>query len=309
MANKGLLFIAAVAIATLLYLVYLAATFEAPEGLTTVNLEPPAQNQRRQDAPEERQQSSVLPSIEPRSPQPVTPTSAPPVIEQPSSTDAIVSAPDIAQSQDVEEPLTEPLQVAAEPVLPELNDSDGFVVERIQQLQNGMAVVRLLASEQLVRRFVVMVDAVSREELPQANLPYAGMQQEMPVQVIDEDLLFQMNADAHDRFDPIVDVIFAMDMEQTMSLYRLMSPMFQQAYAEIGYRDVNFDDTLRSAIMNVLRFDVEAGPYQLVKPSVMYLYADTRVEALSDLQKQLIRLGPDNADRVKEKLRQFMTML
>lgn len=318
MPNKGLLLVAAVAVATLLYLVYLAATFEAPEGVTTVNLEAPAQRQLRDDVRDERPDGRLLPSIEPVPAEPLTPASAPPVIDEPAIEIAVNESPLIDEA--VDEAVVEPVdaadeladqaeQIEPEPQLPSLNDSDGFVVQRIRELQNGMEVARLLATDQLVRRFVVTVDALSREDLPQANLPYQPLQQEMPVQTIDEERLFQMNADAQSRFDPIVDTIFAMDMEQTMGLYRILSPLFQQAYTEIGFRDVNFDDTLRKAIMNVLRLDVEAGPFQLVKPSVMYLYADTRIEALGRLQKQLIRLGPDNADRVKEKLRQFMTLL
>jgi hypothetical protein len=51
------------------------------------------------------------------------------------------------------------------------------------------------------------------------------------------------------------------------------------------------------------------GPFQLVKPSVMYLYADTRLEELADMNKQLIRLGPENSARLKAKLREFKAAL
>ncbi|MBT6549201.1 MAG: DUF3014 domain-containing protein, partial [Gammaproteobacteria bacterium] len=51
------------------------------------------------------------------------------------------------------------------------------------------------------------------------------------------------------------------------------------------------------------------GPFQLVKPSVMYLYADTRLEELANMNKQLIRLGPENSARLKAKLREFKQAL
>jgi hypothetical protein len=94
-----------------------------------------------------------------------------------------------------------------------------------------------------------------------------------------------------------------------MLLYRTVSPLLQQAYAEIGFRDVNFDDTLRTAINRVLSVSEVPGPYQLVKPSVMFLYADASIENLSAVNKQLIRLGPDNSAKVKTKLRQFLAQL
>jgi hypothetical protein len=85
--------------------------------------------------------------------------------------------------------------------------------------------------------------------------------------------------------------------------------LFQQAYAEIGFRDVNFDDTLRRAITNVLSTADVEGPFQLVKPSVMYLYADASIENLQEVHKQLIRIGPENTEKLKAKLRQILIQL
>jgi hypothetical protein len=43
-------------------------------------------------------------------------------------------------------------------------------------------------------------------------------------------------------------------------------------------------------------------PARLVKPEAYYLYADKELESLTAGQKALIRMGPDNAARVKAKL-------
>lgn len=43
-------------------------------------------------------------------------------------------------------------------------------------------------------------------------------------------------------------------------------------------------------------------PIKLVRPSVMYKFANPRVERLSAAQKQLIRMGPKNIKVIKEKL-------
>ena len=91
--------------------------------------------------------------------------------------------------------------------------------------------------------------------------------------------------------------------------YQMLLPLFQQAYAEIGFRNVSFDETLRAAINNVLRTTNMEGPYQLVKPSVKYLYADSSVENLAEVHKQLLRIGPDNTSALKAKLREFLTKL
>lgn len=284
--------IAATAILTLLYLVYLAATFEAPTGTTTVIV--PATVTQTVEEP--------TPGIQPNLPQ----TRLPPAAQPP----AVAAVPVIEEAPDeVEIPVAIVEQVDSEVVqLPSLNDSDAFVFEGLRALQNGAALLRVLADEQLLRSIVVFVENISRGEFPQTGLPYRRIQQEMQVQNIDDNL-FVMEQSAHARFNEVIDIFVSIDSDQAMAFYRTLSPLLQQAYAEIGFRNVNFDDTLRSAINNVLRSPYMEGPYQLVKPSVMYVYADANIENLEEVHKQLIRIGPDNAEKLKAKLREFSAQL
>ena len=279
MGARSLMAIAGVAVVTLLFLVYMAATFESPEGTTTIVVPPPV---AEPVAPPPRE----LPS--------------PPVIVQPTPEPEPVIEPV------VEAPVVEPEVEVVE--LPSLSDSDGFLFERLRAIRNGAALIGVLADGQLIRSFVVFVDNVSKGEIPDTNLPYRAMQQEMPVRNLDDNL-FVMDEAAYHRFDRVVDILMAVDTEQAMGLYRILKPLFQQAYAEIGYRDVNFDNTLRRAINVVLQYPDVEGPYQLVKPSVMYLYADDTIESLQEVQKQLIRLGPDNREKLETKLRDVLQLL
>ena len=292
MSKLGIWVVAAIAVFTLLYLVYLAATFEAPTGTTTVIVPATAVQSLAEPAP------VIMPTL----PQTrLQPQEQPPAI---AATPVIEEAPievEIA-APIIEALLTELVE------LPSLNDSDDFVLEGLRALQNGVALIRVLADDQLIRSIVVFVDNISRGEFPQTSLPYKRIGQEMSVRNIDENL-FVMGANAHDRFNQLIDTFVAVDTDQALILYRTLQPLFQNAYAEIGSRNVNFDDTLRSAINAVLRSPDVEGPYQLVKPSVMFLYADASIENMEEMQKQLIRIGPENIEKLKAKLRQFLGKL
>ena len=305
MTKSGLFVIAAVAILTLLSLVYFALTVDSPEGTTTLVIEPPVSVVENSPAPS----PSRAPSTQPNSP-------LPQIRLQPQQAPASValSEPEIATlPEEVEQ-----VELAPEPELnedetnaielPSLTDSDPFVFETLQTLQNGMALVNVLAEDQIVRKFVVFVENISRGEFPQTGLPYKGLGQEMPVSEIDDNL-FVMDQVAHSRFDQVVSTFVETDTDSAVIIYHMLSPLFQQAYAEIGFRNVSFDETLRGAINNVLRTTNMEGPYQLVKPSVMYLYADSSVENLAEVHKQLLRIGPDNTSALKAKLREFLTKL
>ena len=292
MKKSGLLIIAGVAIISLVALVMLMLGSGEPSGSTTLIIDSPAPASRTPEpAPATRAITPPAPSAiaavePPAEPEPVTETPAQPATEP--------------------EPTPGPAEPEVE--LPSLNDSDGFVLERLQALRNGAALLGLIADDQLVRKFVVFVDNISRHEFPQTDLPYRSVGVDMPVRELDQNL-FLMEADAHSRFDGFIDAMAAVDAEQAYGLYALLRPLFQQAYAELGYRGGDFDDTLRRAINNVLQATDNEGPYQMVKPSVMYLFADSELENADAVHKQLIRIGPRNSTRLMARLAEFVVLL
>ena len=201
-------------------------------------------------------------------------------------------------------------EIPSEPVveLPRLNDSDGFVVERLRGLSNGATLLDFLIDAQLVRKVVVLVENVSRGQYPQTALPYKPIEEEMQTTSVDGKL-FTMSESSYTRFDAAVSAFVALDTQQAVGLFRLLEPLLQQAYAEIGFRDAQFEQSLVKAIDAVLMAPEVEGPFELVKPSVMYLYADSRLEELANINKQLIRIGPANSARLKAKLREFKQAL
>jgi hypothetical protein len=304
MSKSGLYAIAAVAILTLLSLVYFAFTFEAPQGTTTVLIEPPAPTIEPPESAERPSQGQQSPTALPQ-------IRIQPEADSPPIAAALAEVVEIVPSPREVEVVAEESIVEDEPnvvQLPTLNNSDTFVFEGLEAMQNGASVLRLLAQDQIVRKFVVFVENISRGEFPQTGLPYRALGEEMPVRNIDENF-FVMEDSAHARFDEIVQTFVSLDTDAAVTLYRALSPLFQQAYAEIGFRNVSFDETLRLSINNIVRTTNMEGPYQLVKPSVMYLYADASIENLQEVHKQLLRIGPDNTIILKAKLREFASQL
>ena len=82
MSKSGLWIIAGVAMFTFGYLVYLAATFEAPEGTTTVVIQPPALRSAAEEISEPFRPSLPQTRIQPE-PEPAAPAAAVPVVEAP----------------------------------------------------------------------------------------------------------------------------------------------------------------------------------------------------------------------------------
>ena len=101
----------------------------------------------------------------------------------------------------------------------------------------------------------------------------------------------------------------AVDTDEAVAFYERLEPLFSQAFAELGYPDRRFDQVLEEAITQVLAAPELEGPFQLVRPSVMYRYADEELENLSKVEKLLLQMRPENAAQLKAKLAAFRDAL
>ena len=275
MAHKTLAIIAVLSLIGVLFLVYLGLTFEPPEATRTQEIERPV-------------------------PRPVTPVTTPapvdPVEAEPIAVQEAEPAPVVAET----DPESEAEQGDAEP-LPPLNESDGAVLTRLAGMEMGASLLRLLAPDDVIRKFVVFTYNVAQGELPQADYPLRDVDGELVVQEIDQNL-FQMQPASYRRFDNLIDTLVSLQPQQAMTIYRALRPLFQEAYAELGLGRGNFDEVLVQAIDQVMAADSATGPFQLIKPSVMYVYAEGRIEDMSPVEKQLLRLGPENTEKLKGRL-------
>jgi hypothetical protein len=80
--------------------------------------------------------------------------------------------------------------------------------------------------------------------------------------------------------------------------------LFQQAYRELGYPKGYFNDRVVEVIDSLLATPEIQEPVKLDRPKVYYQFNDAGLEALPAGQKILIRIGAENAAKVKAKLRE-----
>jgi hypothetical protein len=85
--------------------------------------------------------------------------------------------------------------------------------------------------------------------------------------------------------------------------------LFQQSYQNLGYPNGYFNDRLVEVIDVMLATPESKGPIKLVRPNVMYTFADPALEARPAGQKLLIRMGPENAQAIKAKLTELRSVI
>ncbi len=191
--------------------------------------------------------------------------------------------------------------------LPPLDESDADVVGGLTELFGQQAVAQHVVTERLVRNIVVTIDNVPRQQMALNQRPL----QPTPGDFItsgDEDSIV-LAPENFARYEPFVALVSNVDAKTLVSFYRGLEPLFQQAYEELGHPDGSFTTRLNEVIEHLLQTPTPRGQIALVQPSVVYKYADDRLEKLSAGQKLMIRMGVDNATVIKGKLREIQAEL
>jgi hypothetical protein len=185
--------------------------------------------------------------------------------------------------------------------LPPLGESDAAMQDTLAELFTRKSAVEFFYLKEIVRRFVVTVDNLPRKKVPmQYRLfkPVSGK-----FLVTGEGEYFLASPDNYRRYTPYVFLTNAVDTRKLVAVYVRFYPLFQQEYQNLGYPKGYFNDRLVEAIDDLLAAPDVPGQIKLVRPNVLYQFADPKLEDLSAGQKIMIRLGSENAARIKARLR------
>ena len=187
--------------------------------------------------------------------------------------------------------------------LPSLDDSDEAVREEMSSIFPRQNPAKVFILDHFIRRLVLAIDSLPRKQLPADRLP----SKPAPAAFIVEGPEGQeiISRDNYQRYKPFMAFVEAMDSEQAVDLYVRFYPLFQQAYRDMGYPRGYFNDRLIEVIDHLLATPEVEEPVRVIRHVVRYRFASPELEALSAGRKILIRIGPDNAATVKEKLRQI----
>jgi hypothetical protein len=187
--------------------------------------------------------------------------------------------------------------------LPALDQSDASLWQALADLLGPKALAELLRPEQIVRHIVATVDNLPRESAASRVMPLTRTPGAFVIRGKDGDAVIDPGNSA--RYASRIRVLQSIDARRLVDLYLRFYPLFQKAYAELGYPERYFNDRLIEALDDLLAAPDIMTPIKLVQPKVQYRYADSALEARSAGQKIMLRIGVGNAGLVKAKLREI----
>jgi hypothetical protein len=196
---------------------------------------------------------------------------------------------------------------AAEIDLPPLPQTDPIVRELVARLSSHPTVAAWLATKGLIVNFTVATLNVAEGRTPVQVLRSIAPRGRFQTTSAGEELF--VDPRSYERYNPHGDAIGALDSAGTASLYLTLKPRITDAYRELGYPEGDFDRVLERAIGRLLQTPALGDKVGLQPKAVTYAYSDPKLESLSPAQKQLLRLGPRNAQTIRSKLQEIAALL
>lgn len=188
-----------------------------------------------------------------------------------------------------------------------LSTSDVAVRQLVATLSQNPKLVAWLAHEDLVRRFVASVYNIAHGKSPRSHLAF--LRPQAPFRVKKEGGRLVTDPRSYRRYDLAAEVFSSIDTQGAVQVLRELRPLTDEAFSEIARPGETFRQTLYDAIAQLLRTPEVRPNAPLEEKVVTYRYVDPELEALSDAQRQMLRMGPDNVRKVKDKLRELALAL
>jgi hypothetical protein len=200
----------------------------------------------------------------------------------------------------IQHPLPGGQDAAAKTPLPPLADSDAALRDALGQVAGAAAVKDYLLPQNIIRHLVVTIDNLPRQKVAVEKRPTSPVAGAFAAD--GDEVHATLDPKNFARYQPLVAVVSRLDMQQVAAVYVQFYPLFQQAYQDLGYPNGYFNDRLVQVIDSMSAAPEPSGPIALVRPNVMYTFADPALESRPAGQKLLIRMGPDNEAAIKAKL-------
>ncbi|NLD44623.1 MAG: DUF3014 domain-containing protein [Chloroflexi bacterium] len=159
------------------------------------------------------------------------------------------------------------------------------------------------ADPKILTRLVAAADNVAQGQSPRWHLSFLAPSR--PFSATQTAAGWVMAPESCSRYDRAVEIACSGSAETLAGAFRQLEPALDLAYRGLGYGEGSCREVLGRAAGELLRVPVPAEAIQVVPVGQGYVYADPVLEGQSEAGKHLLRLGPANARRLQERLREL----
>ena len=234
----------------------------------------------------------LLTGIWPPEEEPAPTVTAPPPAPPP--------APEITE---LEEPAVEPPPPPPAPVeepLPRLEESDDAVRDAVGDIPLGTAGQQYLVPSNIIERSASLIYLMAQGDVPYKLLPVSRPKAAFPIS--DDGTQVVTDPAGFERYDALTQWLQSLDLESILSSLEWFIPLFREAWSYYGEDPAAFDMAVVMTLDLVIAApEVDLSEARLIRKEAVWIFEDPAIEGLAPIQKQVLRMGPENAEIVKAK--------
>ena len=225
-------------------------------------------------------------------------STAPPITTAPP---AAPPAPEITEFEEpvVVEPPPPPPAPVEEP-LPRLEESDDAVRDAVGDIPLGTAGQQYLVPGNIIERSASLIYLMAQGDVPYKLLPVSRPKAAFPIS--DDGTQVVTDPAGFERYDALTQWLQSLDLESILSSLEWFIPLFREAWSYYGEDPAAFDMAVVMTLDLVIAApEVDLSEARLIRKEAVWVFEDPAIEGLAPIQKQVLRMGPENAEIVKAK--------
>jgi hypothetical protein len=192
--------------------------------------------------------------------------------------------------------------------LPPIDQMDGFLRPLLSALSSRPELAKWLATDDLVRQLAMAIDQAAGGASPARD--FKVIAPDSPFVPGGRGTRRTIDPASYRRYDGLVQTVTSIDASNVARIYKTIRPRLNEAYRSMGNQTSDVDLALAKALDILLDTPVVKDPIALVEgDGAGWAFADDNLEMLLPTQKQLLRMGPANVDRLLVWLRALQAAL
>ena len=208
---------------------------------------------------------------------------------------------------EIEEPTPQPppaAPVTIEEPLPRLEESDDAVRDALGDIPLGTAGQQYLMPGNIIERSASLIYLMAQGDVPYKLFPVSRPKAAFPIsddgsQVVTDPAGFK-------RYDALTQWLESLELEPLLSSLESFIPLFREAWSYYGEDRAAFDMAVVMTLDLVIATpEIDLSEARLIRKEGVWRFEDPAIEGLAPIQKQVLRMGPENAKILKAKAEQM----
>ena len=204
---------------------------------------------------------------------------------------------------EIEEPAPEPPPPPPEPAeepLPRLEESDDAVRDAVGDIPLGTAGQQYLIPGNIIERSASLIYLMAQGDVPYKLLPVSRPKAAFPIS--DDGTQVVTDPAGFERYDALTQWLQSLDLESLLSSLEWFIPLFREAWSYYGEDPAAFDMAVVMTLDLVIATpEIDLSEARLIRKEAVWIFEDPAIEGLAPIQKQVLRMGPENTEAVKAK--------